>query len=267
MIKELIKYPQTLSKEFNAPVRFFNDELQLLIENLKDTIIENNLDGLSAYQINNPYNVVVTKKDDSFMVFVNPKIYQNNGKVSTKETTTYFGDITAELTRSSEIKIVYEDEEGNTKYLTATDDFAVLLQRKIDYTFGGTIRYRLSDKKQDEFDMKLEFGNDVLDNANCTISTFKDKIANVINYIIAFSFISLFLVFFLDDKNLIILNDVQNYSMITILALILIYIPYGYYEGQQNKGCTSCQIGNILGTAFISFIKLTVLVIINYFIF
>jgi peptide deformylase len=267
MIKELIKYPQTLSKEFNAPVRFFNDELKELISNLKDTIKEHNLEGLSAYQINNPYNVVVVKKDDDFMVLVNPKIYQNSGSISTKETTTYFGDISAELTRYAEIKIVYEDEDGNTKYITAKDDFAVLLQRKIDYTFGGTIRYRLDDKKQDEFDMKLEFGNDALDNANCTISTFKDKISNTINYITAFSFISLFLVFFLDDKNLIILNDVQNYTMISILILIFVYIPYGYYEGQQNKGCTSCQIGNILGTAFIAFIKLTILFVINYFIF
>ena len=267
MIKDLMKYPQTLSKEFNAPVRFFNDELKVLIEDLKDTILENKLDGLSAYQINNPYNVVVVKENDDFLVLVNPKIYQNNGSMTTTEVTTYFGDITAELIRSCEIKIVYEDEEGITKYLTANDDLAVLLQRKIDYTFGGTIRYRLSDKKQDEFDMKLEFGNDALDNTNCSISTFKDKIANTANYIITISFISLFLVFFIDDKNLLILNEVQNYSMLTILALILIYIPYGYYEGQQNKGCTSCQIGNILGTAFISFIKLTGLFILNYFIF
>jgi len=267
MIKELIKYPQPLSKEFNAPVRFFDNDLKILIEDLKDTIKENDLDGLCAYQISNPYNVVVVKKDNEFLVLINPKIYQNNGSITTSETTTYFGNISATITRSSEIKITYEDENRQTKYLTANDEFAVLIQRKVDYTFGGTIRYRLDDKKQDEFDMKLEFGNDILDNANCSISTFKDKIASFINYIIAFSFISLFLVFFLDDTNMLILKDSQDYLMITILSLILIYIPYGYYEGQQNKGCTSCQIGNILGTAVIAFVKLIVLFIINYFIF
>jgi len=267
MIKELIKYPHSLSKEFNAPVRFFDENLNTLIQDLKDTIDANNLQGLSAYQISNPYNVVVVKQDEAFLVLINPKIYQNNGSITTNESTTYFGDITASITRSSEIKITYEDINANTKYLTANDEFAVLIQRKIDYTFGGTIRYRLDDKKQDEFDMKLEFGNDAFDNASCSTSTFKDKIANLAKYITAFSFISLLLVFILDDKNDLLLADAQSYMMITVLSLILIYVPYGYYEGQQNKGCTSCQIGNILGTAVIAFLKLSVLFTLNYFIF
>lgn len=267
MIKELIKYPQTLSREFNAPVRFFDEDLNNLIQDLKDTIDDNNLNGLSACQISNPYNVVVVKNNDAFLVLINPKIYQESGTIETNETTTYFGEISAKLTRAKEIKIVYEDENGQTKYLTASDDFAVLLQRKIDYTFGGTIRYRLDDKKQDEFDMKLEFGSDSLDNAVCSTTTFKDKIANLAKYITAFSFISLLLVFILDDKNDLLLADAQSYMMITVLSLILIYVPYGYYEGQQNKGCTSCQIGNILGTAVIAFLKLSVLFTLNYFIF
>ena len=267
MIKDLIKYPQPLSKEFNAPVRFFDEDLKKLIQDLKDTITANKIAGLSAYQINNPYNVVVIKQNDDFLVLCNPKIYQENGSMNTIETTTYFGNISAALTRASEIKLVYEDEVGVTKYLTAIDDLAVVLQRKIDYTFGGNIRYRLPDKLQDEFDMKLEFGDNTYESGTCPTSSFKDKISNTIKYITAFSFISLFLIFFLDDKNTIILQDLENYSMMGILALILIYVPYGYYEGKINKGCTSCQIGNILGTAVISLIKLLVLFILNYFIF
>jgi len=267
MIKELIKYPQSLGKEFNAPVRFFDDNLKSLIEDLKDTIEANNLKGLSAFQIGNPYNVVVIKEKDDFLVLINPKIYQEKGSITTIETTTYFGDISAELTRASEIKLTYEDIDANTKYLTATDDLAVLIQRKVDYTFGGTIRYRLDGKKQEEFDMKLEYGNDAFLDTSCPTNSIKDKISTVINYLLAASFVALLLVFILNDKNTMILQDAENYAMIAILSLILIYVPYGYYEGKVNKGCTSCQVGNILGTAFIALIKLTLLFTLNYFIF
>ena len=267
MTKELIKYPQSLGKEFNAPVRFFDETLNTLIEDLKDTIEENNLDGLSAFQIGNPYNVVVIKNSNEFLVMVNPKIYQENGSVTSEEITTYFGDISASLTRASEIKITYEDKDGNTKYLTANNDLAILIQRKVDYTFGGTIRYRLKDKKQDEFDTKLQYGNNALQNASCPTNSFKDKISIFINYLTVFSFVSLLFIFILSDKNILLLEQFENYSMITILTLILIYVPYGYYEGKLNKGCTSCQIGNILGTAVIALVKLSILYSINYFIF
>jgi len=267
MIKELIKYPKTLSKEFNAPVRFFDESLQILIQDLKDTIEANNLEGLSAYQISNPYNVVVIKQEDDYLVLINPRIYHEEGSITSEETTTYFGNISANVTRSSLIKLTYEDQNGNTKYLTASDKLAILIQRKIDYTYGGNIRYRLNSKEQDIFDQKLQYGNDALQNGACPTSSIKDKISIFTNYLIALSFISLLLVFILNDQNILLLQKAQTYSMLSILALILIYIPYGYYEGKINKGCTSCQLGNILGTALIATIKLSILFALNYFIF
>ena len=267
MIKELIKYPQTPSKEFNAPVRFFDEKLTSLIEDLKDTIEANNLPGLSAVQIGSPYNVVVVKKDNKFLTLINPKIYQSKGTITSEEKSVYFGDITATVTRSQEIKIAYENENKETKYLTAADDFAILLQRKIDYTFGGNIRYRLDEQGKEEFDLKLEYGNDVLQNGSCPTTFVKDKISNLTKYITAFSFVALLGAIFINDENKLLLATAENYSMMIILALIIIYVPYGYYEGKSNKGCTSCQIGNILGTATISLLKLLILFILNYFIF
>ena len=41
MIKEIVRYPSKANIEFNAPVRFFNEELHSLIDDLKDTIEAN----------------------------------------------------------------------------------------------------------------------------------------------------------------------------------------------------------------------------------
>ena len=268
MVKEIVKYPNIQTVAFDAPVRVMNDEIKELIQNLKDTINEHNLKGLAAYQINNPYNVVIVKdENDEFLVLINPNIYSSSGEITSDETSLYFGDIKAKITRNKEIKIMYEDTRLNTQYLNANDEFAILLQRKIDYTLGGTIRYRLSEDEQDEFDMKLQYGEEFSKNTSCPTTFVKDKILSFTEYLIAISFGLLLLVFFLNDENDLILQSIESYSMISILILILTYFLYGQYESKANKGCSTCQIGHIFGNAAIAFAKLSVLFILNYFIF
>jgi cadmium resistance protein CadD (predicted permease) len=55
--------------------------------------------------------------------------------------------------------------------------------------------------------------------------------------------------------------------MLSMLILLVIYFFYAQYEGKQYKNCTSCQIGNIIGTTAIGLAKLGVLFILTYFIF
>jgi len=268
MIKEIVKYPNIPSVAFDAPVRIFNNEVKQLIQDLKDTIEHNNLEGLSAYQINNPYNVVVVKNEQNeFLVLINPSIYNSSGEVQSIEKTAYFGDVEAKIKRSKEVKVLYEDINQKTNYITAKGEFAILLQRKIDFTLGGTIRYRLNQDEQDSFDSRLQNGDKFVENTTCPTSFLKDKILNFTKYIIAFSFVSLLLVFFLNEQNDLILQSVQNYSMIFIFVLIVFYLLYGQYESKKNKGCSTCQIGHIYGNAGITFIKLIILFLLNYFIF
>jgi peptide deformylase len=268
MIKDLVQYPQIPSKEFNAPVRHFDDELKNLIQDLKDTIAKNNLQGLSAFQINNPYNVIVVKDNkNKYLTIINPKIYHKKDKITSEEQTTYFGEITAKITRDKKIKIVYDDENGQVKYLNASDDFAILLQRKIDYTFGGNIKLRLNEKDQNEFDLKLEYGDKHIANSNCKTSFLKDKIGIFTKYLIVLSIFILPCTIFLNDKNDLLLKTFENYSMGVIFISIIFYLLYGYYESKKNKGCSTCQIGNLFGTAVINSIKLIVLFILNIIIF
>jgi len=267
MIKEIIKYSNKLSKEFDAQVKFFDDSIKELIQDLKDTIVHNGLDGLSAYQIGNAFNVIVIKKDDELIEMINPNIYSSSGKIKSEEKTQYFNDVSAVITRHEEIKVLYEDINKKTHYLTAKDNLGILIQRKVDYTLGGTIRYRLNEKEQDAFDLKLEYGSSYVENDSCPTTFVKDKILNFAEYLIAFSFIILLLVFFLDDKNDLILQSVQKYSMLTIVLLSIIYFFYSIYENSQNKSCSSCQVGNVFGNIIIVIIKLIVLFALNYFIF
>jgi len=53
--------------------------------------------------------------------------------------------------------------------------------------------------------------------------------------------------------------------MLSMLFFIVVYFFYAQYEGKQYKNCSSCQIGNIIGTSAIELFKLLVLFVLVYF--
>ena len=267
MIKEIIKYPETPSIEFNAPVRFFNEELFNLIDDLKDTIEANNLEALSAYQINNPYSVIVLKqKDGSYLELINSRILKSSEKITTLEKTTYFGDIEVSVTRDKNITVYYENRDAKPCYMDASDELAVLLQRKIDYTFGANFRQRLDNTATEELDMKLEYGADVIVNNSCPTVFKRDKILKVINIVMGITLFAILSKFFISDDLLNNINSGISYSFVTILVLQFIYPIYAYYEGKKYTNCMSCQLGNIIGVWLFHLFKLSVLYAIFTFI-
>jgi len=266
MIRDIITYPTPPSVEYSTDIRVFNDEILSLIEDMKDTIESNSLDALTAFQIGSMYNLVVVKQSDgSFLELINPRLFNTSGSQTTVETTAYFPGLSAEVTRHDKISVVYEDRELNQHSLKADGALSVLLQRKIDYTFGSSFINKLSKKEKNIFETKLEFGSDIAISESCPTTFKRDYILKVIN-ILMIGMALLFLVsLFIDSQDT--LSEMWSYqlyfSFIT-LGLNVIYFFYAQYEGKQFTSCTSCQIGNIIGTTFISLIKLTLIMLLSY---
>jgi len=157
MVRDLVVYPMALSLEFATDVRKFDEELFALIEDLKDTINENNLEGLSAYQIGNYFNVIVIKQEDgSFLEMINPRLIAYEGHFSSQESTSYYPQKSATITRYENISVVYQDREGKSSSLKASGSLAALIERKIDYTFGATFIHKMSKKERERFEKSLE---------------------------------------------------------------------------------------------------------------
>jgi peptide deformylase len=263
MIKEILKYPKPFSNQYAADVRVFNEELFELIDDLKDTLIQNNLQGLSAYQIGNHFNVIVIKqKDNTILELINPRLINPNGTITTTEKTAYFGDLSANVTRYEHISLIYEDRFAKQKSLKASGDFAILLQRKIDYTFGSTFLNKLSKQEKKLFEKKLEYG--IKPTSEYCPTVFKRdyilKIANILNFSI---FILLGLIIFMKNYAPIFWK-LEIYISLSVLFLGIFYFLYGYYESRKYSSCSSCQLGNLFGTSMIIFVKLTLLMTISY---
>lgn len=266
MIKEITTYPTTASLEFGANVRHFNDELFETIQDLKDTIEANELNALAAFQIGSPLAVIVIKNEDgSYLELVNPKVLKREGTITPTETTAYFPGLSAETIRYDKIKVMYEDTKGNQQFMEADGDLSVTIQRKIDYLFGSNFRVRMDKEVKKLFDSKLEFGTDSITNNDCPTVFKRDRILHTFKFIFVVSLLAIFSKYFIDAESVATLVTAENYSMLTLGILSVIYFFYAQYEGKQYKHCTSCQIGNIIGTTVILLTKLLALFILNFF--
>jgi len=261
MIKQIIQYPTPTGFDFGGTVRHFDETLQALITDLKDTIEAHKLEGLAAFQIGSPMNVIVIKKEDEFLEIINPVIFTKDGELTPRESTAYYPNITAVTKRAKNIKLTYEDSEGKQQFLTATDDLAVLIQRKNDYLLGSTFVSRLSPEEKKIFENKLKGLSDTDAQASCNISPFSDKILYVIKYGLIVGLIALIGAFFSTMTPY--LQIFEHYLMITIAVLIGFYLIRALYEG---KRCGVCQFGNTAAVMLIKSMYLGGLYLLNYWI-
>ena len=267
MIKEITQYPTVMSLEFGGNVRHFDDTLLELIQDLKDTIVANNLNALTAFQIGSPLAVMVLKQEDGeFLEIINPVIIKREGSITPVETTAYFPGLSGKTKRYEKIKLMYEDRNGNQQFLTVEGDLAITIQRKADYLLGANFRIRMNEDEKKLFDSKLEFGTDDIDHNDCPNVFKRDRILHLIKYGFIAGILGLLLSFFVSTETVTSIIAVENTLMLTILALIILYFFYAQYEGKKYKHCTSCQIGNIIGTIVILSMKLLLLFLANYFI-
>jgi peptide deformylase len=268
MVQEIIQYPTPPSVEYGTDVRFFNDELFRILQDLKDTIDANNLEALSGFQIGSYYNLVVIKEEDgSFLELINPRLISTKGKITTIEKTVYFPNLSANITRYDVITLIYQDRYGQNYTLNASGKRSVLIQRKLDYNFGATFLSKMSKEEKKQFEKKLEFGSDITISETCPTTFKRDYFVKFSKIVILLMFISLLISLFVEDKEL--LSTFWNGQVyLSFIALVtnIGYFFYAHYEAKKYTSCVSCQSGNIIGTTLIGFAKITVLIVISYFV-
>lgn len=267
MIQKISTYPTPPSVEFAVDVRVFDENIVSLIEDMKETIEANNLDGLSAFQIGSYYNIIVIKQEDgSFLEMINPRIISKKEKQTTTETTAYFPGLSAQVVRYDKISVLYQDRDAKDCSIQTEGALSVLIQRKIDYTHGATFLQKLSQEEKEKFETKLELGSDIAVAESCPTTFKRDKILLLIKYLMLAMFFVIIGAIFVDKESQATLWEYQIYAGYLALALNTIYFFYAQYEGKLYTTCSSCQLGNIIGTTAISLSKLALIMLLSYFV-
>ncbi len=267
MIKELILYPDERINIASADVRHFDDELFTLINDMKDTIEFHHADGLAAIQVAIPLSLVVAKDSDGeWHEFINPRILRVKGKATSIETSLYLPHIEEEIPRHEHINFIYQDRNGEQHSMQAHGEFGFMLQRKFDYTFGGTFANKLDRKSKKRVENRLSInGSNGEFNASSNISK-REYFKSVISKLLFFEGIFLFTPLFNISKET--MQSLYSYSIFaTIASLILIvgYLVYAKYEASRVISCTGCQVVSFTAVAIKYFVITIILFTGSYF--
>jgi peptide deformylase len=267
MVRELIRYPDERINIASADVRKFDEELLKLVRDLKETIEANHAQGLAAIQIAVPLSVVVVKdKDGNWYEFFNPRILRASGKTTSTENSLYLPDITENIPRYEKISFVYQDRTGQQHSMHAEGKFGFLLQRKFDYTFGGTFANKLDRKNRKRVEKKLSIqGTNGKFNASSTISK-REYFKSVINKLLFFEALTFLAPLFDAKKET--LHSFYYYSIfatVTSVILILGYWLYAKYEADRLLSCTGCQVVSFTAVALKYFLLTILLFAGSYF--
>ena len=134
--------------------------------------------------------------------------------------------------------------------MKAEGEYGFLLQRKFDYTFGGTFANKLDRKNRKRVEKNLSLsGTPGEFNANSTISK-REYFKSMMSKLLFFEGLTLFAPLF--DFSEETLNSMYKYDIFaTIASLILVvaYFAYAKYEASRVISCTGCQVVSFTAVA------------------
>ena len=147
---DIVKMPASILRQKTRPVTQFDDDLQALIDNMIETMRENNGVGLAAPQINIPLQLTVIeslpKHDDEgneipdsrqLFVIANPRIIWESNEVATGiEGCLSIPGYLGEVERAEAIRVRAQDRHGKKIKLKLSGWTARIFQHEIDHLSG-----------------------------------------------------------------------------------------------------------------------------------
>jgi len=140
-VLEIKKYPEKILKEKAAPVMEFDSELQMLIDDMIETMYAAPGVGLAANQVGVSKQVIVidvsSKEEQSpLIVLINPKIVHVEGEIAIEEGCLSIPGYITLIKRAEKVKVTGLDRQGKTVEIEGTGFLSRALQHEIDHLNG-----------------------------------------------------------------------------------------------------------------------------------
>ncbi|MGZ8547978.1 MAG: peptide deformylase [Sulfuricurvum sp.] len=247
MIQNLIKYPDPAIRLISANVRFFDDELKQWITDMIDTMKAHDLSALSAIMIGIQYNIIVMKEEDLYTTYINGRLIKHTGMSTQTERSTYYDGISVDVDRFEKVTVIYEDENAEPHHRDLEGEEARMYQQQLDYCFGSTFVDRVDRERKQQINDYLKDGL-VKGGGACPIVFVRDYFKHGAKYLMGLIVLSFILPFFAFAMVREWVYKIDIIGLLLVLALMIGYFFYALYESRKYKQCTSCQMGNIIGT-------------------
>ncbi len=158
-IRKIIEYPEPILRLKAKDVEIFDEELEVLIEDMAETMSDAPGVGLAAPQVDQSVRLIVVDttvmgEEQQYLAMVNPTIIDRLESQVDEEGCLSVPELTAKVQRYRKITVQYQSEDGTKQELTTEDRFAVVLQHEIDHLNGILFIDHLSPLKRNLYKKK-----------------------------------------------------------------------------------------------------------------
>ena len=136
-IREVVKNPAKVLSQKTKEVEVITEETIQLLDDLYDTMVENDGIGIAAPQINVSLRVAIVELGEDILEMINPVVLETRGEeVEDIEGCLSFPDLFGMVKRPTYVKIEASDREGRVYELEAEDFEARCILHEIDHLDG-----------------------------------------------------------------------------------------------------------------------------------
>ena len=147
MILDILRYPNKCLDTPTEEVFEINEALLNKINNVIDTMYENNGCGLAANQVGFTESILVfdcSEEEDQPNCMINPVIVSTAGNEVNQEGCLSFPDIGVHVARPMQITVEYLDINGATAKKVFSGPEAVCIHHEVDHLLGKTFLSRVN---------------------------------------------------------------------------------------------------------------------------
>jgi peptide deformylase len=157
---QILEFPDPRLRKVASPVTVFDEKLQVLIEDMFETMYEAQGIGLAATQVNVHQRLLVidvSENKDSPLVFINPKFDVIEDELSEyDEGCLSVPGFYETVSRPGKIKVLALDKSGKEFEMEAEGLLATCIQHEIDHLDGKLFVDYISPLKRQRIRQKLE---------------------------------------------------------------------------------------------------------------
>lgn len=158
-ILDVLRFPDERLRTVAKKVDKVDKTIITLVEDMFDTMRDENGIGLAATQVNIHQRVVVmdvSEDQDTPLVFINPEITHKEGKTISEEGCLSVPNNYAQVERAEKVTVSALDKTGKAFTLEADGLLAICIQHELDHLKGKLFVDYLSPLKRQRIKTKLE---------------------------------------------------------------------------------------------------------------
>ena len=157
-LRTVLVFPDSRLRNIAEQVESFDNKLEILANDMAETMYAENGIGLAAIQINEKQRIItvdISEDQSELMTLVNPEITNTKGEQVCQEGCLSVPEIYADVKRAEKITVSAQDIQGKNFIIEASGLLAVCIQHEIDHLDGKVFVDYLSPAKRQRIQKKM----------------------------------------------------------------------------------------------------------------